>query len=398
MRIPKPLKASRSSPARQSRPCALVIGSASPVPLRNSGRARIRPDHLRSLSGIDDADDGARVREKRRAQAEFLAAYIQSRQAANPEERIISVGDYNAFPFNDGYVDVMHTIAGTPTPEDQVVLPSADLVEPNLTNTVDLLPAAQRYSFIFDGNAQAIDHVLVNDQARRRFSRMAYARLDADFPESFRNDVTRPERLSDHDAAIACFAFPEAPVLTLNGENPMTVEAFTSFTDPGAIAIDRGATPDQDRVLPVIVDGGVDVTKPGPYTLAYTASNGLFETTVKRTVIVKDTIAPAIEGFSVTPASIWPPNHKLVTVTLTYVASDASRVTTCMPTVTSNEAPNGTADGNTASDAFVIDSHHVHVRAERAGTSRDRIYTIAVRCTDPSGNTATQTRTVFVPR
>ena len=66
-------------------------------------------NHLRSLSGIDGTD-GDRIRAKRRAQAEFLAALIQAHQAT---ERVISIGDYNAFPFNDGFVDVVGTIKGT---------------------------------------------------------------------------------------------------------------------------------------------------------------------------------------------------------------------------------------------------------------------------------------------
>ena len=40
-----------------------------------------------------------------------------------------SIGDFNAFPFNDGYVDVMGTIKGAPTPSNEVTLASADLVE-----------------------------------------------------------------------------------------------------------------------------------------------------------------------------------------------------------------------------------------------------------------------------
>lgn len=376
---------------------SLVLETVVTSPLGTEYPVTVIVNHLRSLSGIDGTD-GARIRVKRRAQAEFLAGYIQSRQTAHPDERIISVGDYNAFQFNDGYVDVMGTLEGHPTPADQVLLASDDLVNPDLTNAVDLLPAGQRYSFSFDGNAQAIDHVLVNEPARRRFTRMAYGRLDSDFPESFRSDITRPERLSDHDAAIAYFAFPEAPLLTLNGANPMTVEAFTSFTDPAASAVDRGATRDHDRPLTVSVEGTVDVNTPGTYTLTYTATNGFFETRVERTVIVKDTIAPAIEGFSVSPSSILAPNHKLVDVALTYVASDASRVTACAPTVASNELPNRTGDGNTAVDTFVLDSRHVQVRAERAGMGRDRIYTIALSCTDASGNAATVTRTVTVPK
>ncbi len=376
---------------------SLVLEAALTGPAGARFPVTVIVNHLRSLSGIDGSD-AARIRAKRRAQAEFLANYIQSRQTAHPEERLISVGDYNAFQFNDGYVDVMGTIEGRPAAPDAVLLPSADLVNPDLTNVVERLPAAERYSFSFDGNAQAIDHVLVNDAARRRFTRMAYARLDADFPEAFRGDVTRPERLSDHDAAIAYFAFPEAPVVTLNAANPMVVEAFTSFTDPGATAVDAGAMPDQDRPLSVSVEGAVDVNTPGTYTLAYTATNGFFQTRVERTVIVADRIAPSIGGFSVTPASVSPPNHQMIDVTLSYVASDASGVAVCTPSVTSNEALNGQGDGNTVSDSAVLDGHHVQVRAERAGTSRDRIYTIALTCTDGSGNATTDTRTVVVPR
>jgi uncharacterized protein len=162
-------------------------------------------NHLRSLSGIDTAD-GARIRAKRRAQAEFLAALIQAHQATEP---VISIGDYNAFPFNDGLVDVVGTVKGRPTPADQVALASADLVDPDLTNLFDALGAAQQYSFVFDGNAQALDHILVNGLALARVTRVAYARSNADFPESLRGDPTRPERLSDHDAAIAYFAFPQ---------------------------------------------------------------------------------------------------------------------------------------------------------------------------------------------
>lgn len=164
-------------------------------------------NHLRSLLGLDDPTGGARVREKRRAQAEFLAKLIQARQQANPNERIISVGDYNAYQFSDGFVDIIGTIKGTPTPADQVMLASADLVNPNLTDLIELVPAEQRYSYTFSGNAQAIDHELVNAPLLNFFSRLAFARCNADFPESYRNDSNRPERISDHDAAVAYFTF-----------------------------------------------------------------------------------------------------------------------------------------------------------------------------------------------
>jgi predicted extracellular nuclease len=168
-------------------------------------------NHLRSMSGIDDPADGPRVRAKRRAQAEYLAGLVQQRQSNAPSENLVLIGDFNAFPFNDGYVDVMGTIKGKPAPSNEVTLASADLVEPDLINLTDELPPAEQYSFGFDGNAQALDYVLVNTQMHRRLTRYAYARLDADFPESFRSNFNRPERVSDHDAPVAWFALTQPP-------------------------------------------------------------------------------------------------------------------------------------------------------------------------------------------
>ncbi|HSE98588.1 MAG TPA: hypothetical protein VLD57_10015, partial [Blastocatellia bacterium] len=167
-------------------------------------------NHLRSLNDVEDPVAGPRVRAKRGAQAEFLANLIQARQSADPDERIISVGDYNAFQFNDGLVDVIGTIKGTPTPADQVVLPSNDLVNPDLIDLVDLVLANQRYSFIFDGNAQELDHTLITANLLSRLNGYHYARSNADFPEIFRNDPMRPERISDHDAPVAYFQLPLA--------------------------------------------------------------------------------------------------------------------------------------------------------------------------------------------
>jgi uncharacterized protein len=338
-------------------------------------------NHLRSLSGVT-GDDGARIRAKRRAQAEFLATLIQARQ---PTERVVVVGDLNAFQFNDGLVDTMGTIKGLPAPADQVVLASPDLVSPDLINLGDSLGPAGQYSFVFDGNAQALDHVVVNSTTFKRFSRIVYARSNADFPESLRGDPTRPERVSDHDAIVAYFLFPGAPVVTLNGTSPLAVEAFTPFTDPGATAHD------DEGPLNVIVAGTVNSNVPGDYPLTYTATNGYLTTSVTRLVHVRDTIAPAISGFALDPRIIWPPNRKLVDVSVAYAATDASGAATCGLSITSNQRPRG------APDWVVVDAHHVKVRAEWAGSIGTRVYTIAATCTDPSGNIGRDQGRVFVP-
>ena len=203
-----------------------TLNDRPPLVLRATVQAPVGPafpvtvivNHLRSLIDIDqDPGDGPRVREKRRKQSEFLANLVQSLQSEN----LALVGDFNAFQFNDGYVDPIGAIKGAPTPSDQVVLASPDLVNPNLTVLVDTLPAAQRYSFNFQGNAQTLDHVLVDGEMLQRLTRFAYARNNADFPDSFGGDATRPERVSDHDMPVAYFNFPPVNLsFYLHGEGP----------------------------------------------------------------------------------------------------------------------------------------------------------------------------------
>jgi hypothetical protein len=159
-------------------------------------------NHLRSLIGIDDPADGARVRAKRRAQAEYLAALVQDRQAATPSARILVVGDFNAFEFSDGYVDSIGTIRGVPTGDAHVVLASPDLVDPDLVNLIDRLTPDQRYSYVYDGNAQAIDHALATMSMAAWVGRVAFGRSNADFPQVYRSDPSRPERLCDHDGLV----------------------------------------------------------------------------------------------------------------------------------------------------------------------------------------------------
>ncbi|HEX8635005.1 MAG TPA: lamin tail domain-containing protein [Pyrinomonadaceae bacterium] len=173
-------------------------------------------NHLRSFIDIEGvAGEGPRVRAKRKAQAESLAALLQELQTNNPATSVISVGDYNAYQFSDGYTDPIATIKGNPTPDDQIVVDqSPDLVNPDFFNLVDELPAAERYSFVFEGTPQALDHILVNNVAHARKTRFAFARNNADFPEvpaaAYASNAARPERNSDHDMPVAYFALAGA--------------------------------------------------------------------------------------------------------------------------------------------------------------------------------------------
>jgi len=80
------------------------------------------------------------------------------------------------FQLNDGYVDVIGTVKGAPTPADNVTLASPTWSTPNLIDVIDTVPADQRYSFMFDGNAQEIDHVLITQNMLPRFVELQYGR------------------------------------------------------------------------------------------------------------------------------------------------------------------------------------------------------------------------------
>jgi uncharacterized protein len=162
-------------------------------------------NHLKSFLGYMDPKQQASVRSKKKLQAEFLAKTVQERQKANPGERIILIGDFNAYQFNDGIVDVIGTIKGNPAPKGEVMNPSDDLVDPDLIDLVDLIAADQRYSYYFEGFAQVLDHAIITENLRPYLHGFGYARMNADFPESYRNDENRPHRFSDHDAPVAYF-------------------------------------------------------------------------------------------------------------------------------------------------------------------------------------------------
>lgn len=162
-------------------------------------------NHLKSLRGVDHPRDGPNVRLKKKLQAEFLAKWVNERQKANPSERILLVGDFNAFQFSDGLVDQIGTIVGKPAPKDAVLAASDDLVETDLINLVNLIKVDQQYSYTFDGNAQVLDHFIANQQMRKHLAGFGYLRVNADYPQILRAVPDRVERFSDHDVAVGYF-------------------------------------------------------------------------------------------------------------------------------------------------------------------------------------------------
>ncbi|MBE0685859.1 MAG: ExeM/NucH family extracellular endonuclease [Anaerolineaceae bacterium] len=110
-------------------------------------------------------------------------------------------------------------------------------------------------------------------------------------------------------------------------------------------------------------------------------------------------LVPPTVTVSVTPDTLWSPNHKYVEVVATVDATDNwdPNPTVELISVTSNEPDNGEDDGNTVDDIVIVDNYHFLLRAERSDLGSGRIYTITYKVMDACGNFTIQSATVFVP-
>lgn len=108
-----------------------------------------------------------------------------------------------------------------------------------------------------------------------------------------------------------------------------------------------------------------------------------------------------IAGIKAQPNILWPPNHKMVPVTVSAMVSedyDDEEPSCKITSVSSNEPENGLGDGDTAPDWEITGDLTLNLRAERAGNGDGRVYTLTVQCTDWAGDIAPDvTVTVTVP-
>src|SRR5690606_8855052 len=158
--------------------------------------------HNRSLGGVENpGSEGERVRLKRLTQAQSIAARVQAMQEDDPDVRLVVVGDFNAFEFTDGFVDAVGQIKGDFDP-DENLLSGPDLVDPDLVDQVLAIESLERYSFVFDGSAQVLDHALTSRALDGSVRGLEFGRGNADAAELLIEDATTPLRSSDHDGLV----------------------------------------------------------------------------------------------------------------------------------------------------------------------------------------------------
>lgn len=111
--------------------------------------------------------------EQRVKQAQVVRGFVDELQAAQPDANVVVAGDLNDFQFSE--------TLGTLTEGGA------------LSALIDTLPADQQYSYVYEGNSQVLDHILVSDSLRRVDYDVVH--INAEFAD----------QASDHDPQIVRF-------------------------------------------------------------------------------------------------------------------------------------------------------------------------------------------------
>lgn len=159
-------------------------------------------NHFKSKGG-DDPLFGVnwppiRVTEdQRKEQARVVRNYVNSILNANPQDFVMVTGDLNDFQFGEPGEGPDHPIA----------ILEGSFSEVPLINLVNFEKKAERYSFIFNGNSEVLDHMLVSPALFKYFVGADFLHFNASFPAELSAIETTPLRASDHDPLEGRFKF-----------------------------------------------------------------------------------------------------------------------------------------------------------------------------------------------
>jgi predicted extracellular nuclease len=189
------------------------------------------------LLGSDQAPfDAGEV--QRAAQAQAVNTFVDNLLTSDADAKVIVAGDLNEFQFEEA----MAVLKGTATisnydvpgtdPFDAVAdyTPGGTAI---LADLQDLLPASERYDYVFEGNSETLDHVFVSN-ALNGGAEFDIVRINAEFAS----------QTSDHDPLLARFAIPlnHPPVavddaVTTAEDTPVIVNVLANDSDPDQNAL-----------------------------------------------------------------------------------------------------------------------------------------------------------------
>ncbi|MFW5713626.1 MAG: endonuclease/exonuclease/phosphatase family protein [Brevefilum sp.] len=117
---------------------------------------------------------------QRLGQAQAVHDFVTEILAIDPDARVIVFGDLNDFQFSN---------------------PIKVLEGEILSNLIETLPEPERYTYIYDGNSQALDHILISDGFAEFFVSIDIMHINSEFGSA--------SQFSDHDPLIAIFEFAQ---------------------------------------------------------------------------------------------------------------------------------------------------------------------------------------------
>jgi RNA polymerase sigma factor (sigma-70 family) len=115
-------------------------------------------------------------------------------------------------------------------------------------------------------------------------------------------------------------------------------------------------------------------------------------------VVVHDCEPPVIHSIAASPKVLWPPNHRMETVTVRVEASDNCHLARCK-IISIGFSECVPADGivHTAGEWVITGDLTVNLNSEPPAGDTARVYTITVECRDDAGNASTADVLVTVP-
>jgi hypothetical protein len=212
---------------------------------------------------------------------------------------------------------------------------------------------------------------------------------------------------SDNDTVSITVRDTTAPVIgcpvdvTVECTGDLGVQA----SDPQLAAFFAGVSAtDTCDLTPTITNDAPAFFPLGETIVTFTAKDNFNNaSSCQARVRVVDSKAPIVTA-TVTPASLWPPRHNMITINATVTVTDECdpNPTFVLTSITSSEPDNGLGDGDTPGDiqgaAFGTADTQFQVRAERDGRGSGRTYTITFTGSDSSGNTSIAVAQVKVPK
>ena len=111
-------------------------------------------------------------------QAQVVFDFVSALLAVDPTARVIVLGDLNDFQFSPPLA----------------VLKTDGL----LTDLVETLPVEERYTYVYDGNSQVLDHIMVSESLLSALSEFNILHINSGY------DIE--QRFSDHEISLATFA------------------------------------------------------------------------------------------------------------------------------------------------------------------------------------------------